>query len=222
MIVAVSAFVTAIVVVVFSTIISRLLEEKIWMAIGYGAFFTLFTWIICRYSTKVSPVAAMLFLVIGLITMVILAVRWYIGGSTIKELFAFVVMDFLLMQTAIQAAKRVYDLTSSAVTRGVVISIPKVFFLALIAFFIFNMMQFKDHLKVATVEELDEDLDFYKNPLKIFDEVYTPYEDLLKEDNESDSSGKSEDSDELEESEDECEPIDFGLLNEEGGIEYVS
>ncbi|MBO7657394.1 hypothetical protein J6S55_02035 [Candidatus Saccharibacteria bacterium] len=216
------ALVTAVIVAVLSSIISRLLKEKIAMAIGFGVFFTLFTWLISRFSSKVSPEIAMLLLALGVIMVVVLIVRWFIGGSTIKEAITFIVLDLLLMLTNLQAATRIYDLSSKSGVRGVVVSIPKIFFLLSIAFFILDMIQFKDHLRKATPEELDEDLDFYDDPLKSFKEVYTPFEDYLEDEEEKEETeGDSDDSEGSEESEDEYDPIDFGLLSEydeKGGI----
>ena len=212
------AIITGLVVAAISSTISKLLKEKLPMAIGFGVFFTLVAWSIGKFSTKVTPVSAMLFLLLGAVAVAILAIRWLIGGSTIKELVFFSILSLLLMLTNLQAAARIYDLSDKAGVRGVVTALPKIFFLISVMFFILNRMWFKDHLEKATAEELDEDMEFYKNPLKILNEEYIPLEEEKMEEETEEEEMEAEDDDE--------EPIDFGFLDdyedEEGGVEYAS
>ena len=214
------AFFTGFIVLIISGGISRLLKEKMPAAICFGVFFTVVAWVIGKFSAKVDPTSAMFFLLLGSVAVVILAIRWLIGGSTIKECIAFSLLDLLLMLTNLQAAARIYDLSNSAGVRGVVMALPKVLFLISVMFFILNMMWFKDHLEKATPEELDEDMEFYDNPLKILNEEYIPLEDEAEKEEEESVEEKVE----KEEVDDE-EPIDFGFLDgydeEEGGYEDV-
>ncbi|MBR3324398.1 hypothetical protein IKG24_02615 [Candidatus Saccharibacteria bacterium] len=160
------ALCTGLAAVALSSIISRIVKDKIPLAVAYGCIFGLDAWAISR-SARFRPGEAMLMLFLGLLVVVVLAIRWLLSGSTVKELIFFVILDLLLMLGNMQAAARIYDLTSKAVLLGLVEVLPEIFFLVSVAFFIANMIWFRDHLENATAEALDEELKFYENPFSV-------------------------------------------------------
>lgn len=213
------AIITAIVVVLLSLTISRLVGEKLLMCIAYAGGFGLISWIIGNFSPRIQPGSAMLLLALGIILVIVLCVKWFIVGSTIKELVFFTLLDLLLMWNNLAAAARIYDIASTKLAIGVVMAIPKIAFVLSVGFFIANIIWFKDHLKKASEEDLKEELNFIENPLSIFKEEYKPLDEL--DEAENGETPTSEDG--PEEAENLEEPIDFGFIEQnERGYSYVS
>ena len=115
-------------------------------ALGLGAG------VIHGSAPRVPALLAMFYLLIILCFMFYMAALWSYNGSTVKEMIAFVLTDFLFMWTGIAAADGILDLTSIKWVIGLITALPKVALVLSIGFFIYDRISFRERLRDGKVD----------------------------------------------------------------------
>ena len=111
---------------------------------------------LCLYwSSKAPAVIAILLGMAMLIAMIYIAIWWSADGSDVREFLVFVVIDLMLTWISLSGIARVYSLTEIRVITGLLMAIPKIFFVMSIGYFLYDMIGFRSDIKSEDFDPYD-------------------------------------------------------------------
>jgi hypothetical protein len=138
----ISGFVVFLGICLLTVWVSGLFGESRANAFIKGGFAGGIAGIVAAASSKVPAWIAMVFLVVILVMVVQLNLYWKLEGSSWLELVIFILIQLVLMWVSMSAAVRVRDICSIRWVVALLESIPKVTFLASLAFMALDFVWF--------------------------------------------------------------------------------